>query len=95
MQITIGDLGAVTGVLVYRPSLSANHFRTPHIIAIAYLLFAIINAGALWFWMACENGRRREALVAGNEKTTGVVGDAEEEEKTRLGDRHVRWRYVY
>lgn len=48
MQISLGDLGAITGkvsarrnlvvamnhttgVLVYRPSLSAHNYRTPHV----------------------------------------------------------------
>ncbi|KIM43201.1 hypothetical protein M413DRAFT_398146 [Hebeloma cylindrosporum] len=39
MQITIGDIGAIAGVLIYRPSLNAHRFRTPHIIAIGYLLW--------------------------------------------------------
>ncbi|CAA7261574.1 unnamed protein product [Cyclocybe aegerita] len=42
MQITIGDIGAIAGVLIYRPNLSAHHFRIPHIIAIGYLLFSVL-----------------------------------------------------
>ncbi|KAF8500881.1 major facilitator superfamily domain-containing protein [Russula emetica] len=43
MQITIGGMGAITGVLIYRPALSAHHFREPHTVAIGYLTFAIAN----------------------------------------------------
>ncbi|GLB38315.1 putative MFS general substrate transporter [Lyophyllum shimeji] len=58
MQITIGDIGAIAGVLIYRPNLSANRFRTPHIIAIGYLVFAVIVATYLATWMRTENQRR-------------------------------------
>jgi len=40
MQITIGDLGTIAGVLLYRPAFSAHRFRGPHIIAIGYLTFS-------------------------------------------------------
>ncbi|KAH9080415.1 major facilitator superfamily domain-containing protein [Lactarius deliciosus] len=49
LQITVGDLGAVTGVLLYRPAYSAHRFRKPHIIAIGYLTFSIVIASGLWF----------------------------------------------
>ncbi|KXN81772.1 hypothetical protein AN958_03698 [Leucoagaricus sp. SymC.cos] len=62
MQITIGDVGAIAGVLMHRPSLSATQFRTPHIIAIGYLLFAILVTSYLWWWMNKENTRRTEIL---------------------------------
>ncbi|KAF7298948.1 hypothetical protein MIND_00842900 [Mycena indigotica] len=84
MQITIGDIGAIAGVLVYRPDLSAHRFRKPHIIAIGYLLFAILVAAYLFTWMSREN-KRRDAL---DEK------EESEEEATKLGDRSVKYRYV-
>ncbi|KAI0304323.1 major facilitator superfamily domain-containing protein [Multifurca ochricompacta] len=86
MQITIGDLGAVTGVLLYRPAFSAHRFRKPHIIAIGYLTFAIIVASALWHSMASENRRRTEIIAAGKD-------EVERETKVLLGDREVHWRY--
>lgn len=93
MQITIGDLGAVTGVLVYRPSFSGSHFRGPHIVTIGYLLFAIASASALWARMASENKRRAEVLAGKRAPKEGEDADGEEE-RTKLGDRHVEWRYV-
>ena len=103
MQITIGDLGAVTGVLIYRPEWAKNHYRKPHIIAIGYLVLAIVVASALWWWMARENRRRDEVLAVrgrgGNGEEEGVVReggkseDEEREERVRLGDRHIEWRY--
>ncbi|KAF9452888.1 MFS general substrate transporter [Macrolepiota fuliginosa MF-IS2] len=94
MQITIGDIGAIAGVLIYRPSLSAHRFRTPHIIAIGYLLFSVLVASYLWWWMSRENARRTSILAARGEKNE----DEEEltpEEKQRQGDRALRYRYVY
>jgi len=87
MQITIGDMGAVTGVLLYRPAFSAHRFRGPHIIAIGYLTFSIVIAGALWYSMASEN-RRRAGIIA-----VGKVEKVDRETKVLLGDRDVHWRY--
>lgn len=90
MQITIGDLGAVTGVLIYRPEFSKHLYRKPHIISIGYVTFSIVIASLLWWWMAKEN-RRRDIIVA--EAPEGKVEDVDIEEKIRLGDRHLLWRY--
>ncbi|GAA5903872.1 hypothetical protein JCM6882_001336 [Rhodosporidiobolus microsporus] len=54
-QIFIGDVGAIAGVLVYRPSLNANFFRLPHGIAILYTGFGMLVAGFLWWSMARAN----------------------------------------
>ena len=79
-----------TSVLIYRPSLQAHRFRTPHIIAIGYLLFSVLITIYLWTWMSRENKRRD--LVLGREK-----GDAEvltSTDRQRLGDRDLHYRYV-
>ena len=81
---------APTSVLIYRPSLQAHRFRTPHIIAIGYLLFSVLVTLYLWTWMSRENKRRD--LVLGQEK-----GDAEvltSADRQRLGDRDLHYRYV-
>ncbi|KAI0700161.1 major facilitator superfamily domain-containing protein [Cytidiella melzeri] len=97
MQITIGDLGAVTGVLIYRPEWAKDHYRKPHIIAIGYLLFAIVVASALWWWMDKENRRRAEILGSAGGEVDDALGKVDFEddrrERVRLGDRHVQWRY--
>jgi MFS family permease len=90
MQITIGDVGAIAGVLIYRPNLSANRFREPHIIAIGYLLFSVLVTLYLFTWMTRENKRRDNA--ASNSKDT--YEPSSDEEKQRLGDRHPNYRYV-
>ncbi|KZV74541.1 MFS general substrate transporter [Peniophora sp. CONT] len=96
MQITIGDLGAVTGVLIYRPEWSAHHYRKPHIVTIGYVAFAIVVASVLWFWMEKENRRRGEVVreVEGDVKGAPYSGIVSEEERIRLGDRDVHWRYT-
>ncbi|TFY69078.1 hypothetical protein EVG20_g3300 [Dentipellis fragilis] len=86
MQITIGDCGAITGLLIYRPEFAAHHFRKPHIIAIGYIFLGIASASALWYWMARENRRRAEIIASGKDEV---------DSKTRLdlGDRDVHWKY--
>jgi hypothetical protein len=44
MQITIGDIGAIVGMLVYRPSLAGHHYRVPHIVSIIYVLLGMSSA---------------------------------------------------
>ncbi|KAJ7761491.1 major facilitator superfamily domain-containing protein [Mycena maculata] len=94
MQITIGDIGAIAGVLIYRPAFSAHTFRKPNIIAIGYLLFAAAVATYLWVWMSHEN-KRRDLLVADGGKERDLdVADEDEDEQHRLGDRSIFYRYV-
>lgn len=88
LQITVGDLGAVTGVLLYRPAYSTHRFRTPHIIAIGYLTLSIVVAGGLWLYMARENRSRAEIIAAGKDE------EVDYETKVLLGDRDVHWRYT-
>lgn len=90
MQISIGDLGAIAGVLIYRPEWSAIRYRKPHIISIGYLAFALGVTTWLWVWMAREN-RRRDKLEAEREK--GFAEEISAEEKVDQGDRYVGWRY--
>ena len=98
LQITVGDIGAIAGVLIYRPDFAANNYRKPHIIAIGYLCFAIAVASYLWIWMSREN-RRRDAAQA---KTSGKLEALESPEKSqedlwrekeRMGDRYPDYRY--
>ena len=94
MQITIGDIGAIVGVLIYRPSFQGHRFRKPHIIAIGYVTFAVAVASYLWWAMAKENKRRDEIQGAQGKKY--VIEESHEEseaEKIRLGDRHIAYRY--
>lgn len=88
MQITIGDLGAVTGVLIYRPAFAGDLYRKPHIIAIGYLVFAVAVASALWFWMDRENKRRAAVIATGN-----ADAPLDFDTKVLLGDREVHWHY--
>jgi hypothetical protein len=89
MQISIGDLGAIAGVLIYRPEWSGNKFRKPHIISIGYLAFAVLVAVYLWAWMNKENKRRDALIKSGEDKDQ--LDDAAE--RVDQGDKHVTWRY--
>lgn len=87
LQISVGDIGAIAGCLIYRPTLSSHLYRTPNLIAIGYLLFAIVMTTYLWVVMSVENRRRDRLLSKGEAK------EETEEERIRLGDRSVRYRY--
>ncbi|KAG1785963.1 MFS general substrate transporter [Suillus plorans] len=87
LQISVGDIGAIAGCLIYRPTLASHLYRTPNLIAIGYLLFAIVMTAYLWVMMSMENKRRDRLLSKGESK------DETEEERIRLGDRSVRYRY--
>lgn len=87
LQISVGDIGAIAGCLIYRPTLSSHLYRTPNLIAIGYLLFAIAMTTYLWVVMSVENRRRDRLLSKGEAK------EESEEERIRLGDRSVRYRY--
>lgn len=89
MQIMIGDIGAIAGCLVYRPSLSMHLYRKPNLIAIGYVLFAILMATYLWVMMSREN-KRREAVLATSKKDDWAETD---EERFMLGDRSIHYRY--
>ncbi|TFK64617.1 MFS general substrate transporter [Pluteus cervinus] len=95
MQITIGDIGAIAGVLIYRPNFSADRYRKPHIIAIGYLLFSTLVATYLWRWMARENARR-DRILASERRETKSEEDIKSSitEKRKLGDRDIHYRYV-
>ncbi|KAF8577535.1 MFS general substrate transporter [Ramaria rubella] len=90
MQISLGDLDYLpTGVLVYRPNLSAHNYRTPHIVALGYTVLTALATLALWTLMSRQNMRRDEARVE-------LSGDSEDKAVIRrreLGDRHPAWRY--
>ena len=88
MQVTIGDIAAIAATLIYRPSLSAHVYRKPNLIAIGYVLFAILMATYLWVVMAREN-KRRDAVLADKEGSWLET----DEERVRLGDRSIHYRY--
>ncbi|RXW22875.1 hypothetical protein EST38_g2973 [Candolleomyces aberdarensis] len=90
MQITIGDIGAIAGVLIYRPNLSAHRFRTPHLISIGYLLFAILVTIYLATYMSRENKRRDEVLATSEVE----IPLSTPEQRQEQGDREIRYRYV-
>lgn len=87
LQISVGDIGAIAGCLIYRPTLNSHLYRTPNLIAIGYLLFAIVMTTYLWVVMRVEN-RKRDCLLS-----KGEAKEETEEERIMLGDRSVRYRY--
>ncbi|BGP41928.1 hypothetical protein JCM10449v2_005925 [Rhodotorula kratochvilovae] len=68
MQIFIGDIGAIAGSLIYRPSLSTHFYRTPHGIAILYTGCGIILALGLSLAMHRANRVKNAARAERDEK---------------------------
>lgn len=60
LQIFIGDIGAIAGVLVYRPSLNGHFYRVPHLVAIGYVAFGMLVAAALWAGLRRANQRSQD-----------------------------------
>ncbi|KAJ8587271.1 MFS general substrate transporter [Rhizopogon salebrosus TDB-379] len=87
LQVTVGDIGAIAGCLIYRPALSGHQYRSPNLISIGYLLFAILMTTYLWVAMSWEN-KRRDRLLSGDTKV-----EETEDDRIRLGDRSVHYRY--
>jgi len=93
MQITFGDIGAIAGVLIYRPEFGAHQYRKPHIIAIGYLTLSMVVGGYLWFRLRREN--ERKATILRSKVSQLEASDSSIGERRRAGDRHVLYRYVY
>ncbi|GAA5847996.1 hypothetical protein JCM9279_003524 [Rhodotorula babjevae] len=74
-QIFIGDIGAITGSLVYRPSLSKNFYRVPHGIAILFTGLGCILALSLSLGMrranVTDNAGRAEFVEKKGEEARG------------------------
>ncbi|GAA5820723.1 hypothetical protein JCM3770_005264 [Rhodotorula araucariae] len=68
MQIFIGDVGAIAGTLIYRPSLNAHFFRTPHGIAILYTGCGILLALGLSLAMRRANIAKNAHRAARDER---------------------------
>lgn len=80
-------------VLIYRPNLSAHRYRTPHIIAIGYLVFAALVAAWLSVWMSREN-KRRDLIMSDKKEDDDSIPLDTDKRGYSLGDRDVRYRYV-
>ncbi|KAE9395083.1 MFS general substrate transporter [Gymnopus androsaceus JB14] len=91
MQVAFGDIGAIAAVLIYRPNFAGHEYRKPHIIAIGYLLSSGAVAAYLWFWLSREN--KKKAAIQQSESSETYSNSIEE--RQRLGDRHILYRYVY
>lgn len=90
MQIGIGDIGAIIGVLVYRPK-DSPRYVPGHIISIAFLALGIVSQGALWWLLRREN--RLRATGGRDDRLKGEVSKDEEALLLRLGDQHPSHRF--
>ncbi|GAA5895188.1 uncharacterized protein JCM6883_002346 [Sporobolomyces salmoneus] len=69
MQIFIGDIGAIAGVLIYRPDLSQNFYRLPHGIAILYTTLGVLLALSMSWRMHLANKEKNEGRASRAEKS--------------------------
>ena len=65
----IGDIGAIAGVLIYRPDLSQHFYRVPHGIAILYMGLGVVLALAMSWRMHSANVERNEGRASRAEKS--------------------------
>ncbi|GAA5924553.1 uncharacterized protein JCM15063_005674 [Sporobolomyces koalae] len=73
MQIFIGDIGAIAGVLVYRPDLSAHFYRIPHGVAILYTGLGVVLALAMSWRMHIANQTKNEGRASRAEKSGQIA----------------------
>jgi len=85
MQISIGNLGAVLGTQLYRPS-TAPRYLVGHGFALGYLAANVVVTTVIWWYLRRENRRREETGIA----VVTNVGKAENWE----GDDDLRWRFT-
>ncbi|KAK7958056.1 hypothetical protein PG996_010502 [Apiospora saccharicola] len=92
MQISIGNLGAVLGTQLYRPT-DGPRFVVGHSLALAYLLANVVVVSLLWWRLRRENRCRDEvaAQVPGDAAAAPVV----EGFSDWKGDSDPRWRFEY
>ncbi|GAA5979142.1 hypothetical protein JCM10908_002818 [Rhodotorula pacifica] len=85
MQIFIGDVGAIVGVLVYRPSLSHNFYRIPNGISILYTGLGMVLAAVLSITMARANKTGNAARAAAKERAgEPAIGDRAREYRFQI-----------
>ncbi|KAL8925656.1 MAG: hypothetical protein Q9208_003339 [Pyrenodesmia sp. 3 TL-2023] len=84
MQISIGNLGAVLGIQLYR-STDGPRFFVGHSCALGYLITNVVVVGTLWTILRAENARRDRG--GRDDRFTDV------DEDEWLGDDDPRWRF--
>jgi hypothetical protein len=80
MTITIGNLGAVLGTQLYRPSTSPRWYLG-HSFALGYLVLNLAVVGILWVCLNRENRTKEERVASGEVVLEGSV----------VSDEDARW----
>jgi nitrate/nitrite transporter NarK len=81
MQITIGNVGAVIGTQLYRPT-GAPRYVVGHGTALGYLVGNLVVVSVIW-WVHARVNRQRDREVAEGKRYEGEW----------LGDADQRWRF--
>jgi hypothetical protein len=85
MQISIGNLGAVLGTQLYRPSM-APRYLLGHGFALGYSIGNVGVSTLIWWYLERENRKREATGVKAGVKNFG-------EEDDWQGDDDPRWRF--
>ncbi|KAF2139355.1 uncharacterized protein K452DRAFT_275577 [Aplosporella prunicola CBS 121167] len=96
LQISVGNIGAVIGTQLYRPS-TAPGYALGHAVALGYVLAGIGVVSGLWWVLVRENGRREtllrgEGVAEGEAVQSGAAGGDQEEDLR--DDDDLRWRFA-
>lgn len=81
MQITIGNVGAVIGTQLYRPT-GAPRYVVGHGTALGYLVGNLVVVSVIWFVHARINKKRDREVAEGKRYEGEWLGDADQ-----------RWRF--
>ena len=81
----IGDVGAIVGVLVFRPSLAHDFYRIPQGISILYTGLGMILAAVLSITMARANRNGNAARASAKERAGApAIGDRAREYRFQI-----------
>lgn len=84
-SLQIGDIGAIVGVLVFRPSLAHDFYRIPQGISILYTGLGMVLAGVLAISMARANRNGNAARATAKERAgRPAVGDRAREYRFQI-----------
>jgi hypothetical protein len=95
MVITIGDIGAIIGIQLYRiplGSLANPRYNISYILTIAWLCIGIASAAALSLGLSRQNRKWDEDEAAGAEGHDQVNDESKDDEKLKPWQRSFRYQ---
>ncbi|KAL1963465.1 hypothetical protein VTN77DRAFT_8366 [Rasamsonia byssochlamydoides] len=87
IQISLGDIGAVVGCQLYRPT-QVPRYPLGHGMALGFVALSLVTSLLLWDMLVKEN-RRRDAITGGPPGDQSFLSSDD-----FTGDDDVRWRFI-